>query len=72
MAEANATVNADKRNSLISQAQEIEYNEGGYIIWGHPNQADAYQRYVAGLVPSRTGLALSGFQFRRVWLGEVQ
>ncbi|MFJ4207895.1 ABC transporter substrate-binding protein [Paenarthrobacter sp. NPDC089675] len=72
VAEANATVNADKRNSLISQAQEIEYNEGGYIIWGHPNQADAYQRYVAGLVPSRTGLALSGFQFRRVWLGEVQ
>ncbi|MET3368448.1 UNVERIFIED_CONTAM: peptide/nickel transport system substrate-binding protein [Jeotgalibacillus campisalis] len=72
VAEATATVNADKRNSLISQAQEIEYNEGGYIIWGHPNQADAYQQYVAGLVPSRTGLALSGFQFRRVWLGEVQ
>jgi peptide/nickel transport system substrate-binding protein len=68
---ANATVNAEKRNRLISQAQEIEYNEGGYIIWGHPNQADAYQQYVAGLVPSRTGLALSGFEFRRVWLGKV-
>lgn len=72
VAKANATVNAEERNSLIAQAQEIEYNEGGYIIWGHPNQADAYQQYVAGLVPSRTGLALSGFQFRRAWLGEVQ
>ncbi|GLB65939.1 ABC transporter substrate-binding protein [Arthrobacter mangrovi] len=66
---ANATVDDDERNALIAQAMEIEYNEGGYIIWGHANQADAYQQYVAGLVPSRTGLALSGFEFRRVWLG---
>jgi peptide/nickel transport system substrate-binding protein len=66
---AKATVDDDERNALIARAMEIEYNEGGYIIWGHANQADAYQHYVAGLVPSRTGLALSGFEFRRAWLG---
>ncbi|WP_346768819.1 ABC transporter substrate-binding protein [Crystallibacter degradans] len=69
VAQAKGTLDPDKRNELIAAAQEIEYNEGGYIIWGHPNQADAYQQYVAGLVPNRTGLALSGFEFRRVWLG---
>jgi len=67
--QATGTVDDEERNALIAQAMEIEYNEGGYIIWGHANQADAYQQYVAGLVPSRTGLALSGFEFRRVWLG---
>ncbi|MFD1210585.1 ABC transporter substrate-binding protein [Arthrobacter sp. GCM10027362] len=67
--QATGTVDAAERNALIAKAMEIEYNEGGYIIWGHANQADAYQQYVAGLVPNRTGLALSGFEFRRVWLG---
>ena len=31
---AQATVDETKRNDLLHQAQEIEYNEGGYIIWG--------------------------------------
>jgi peptide/nickel transport system substrate-binding protein len=67
--QAKSTIDPTKRNELITEAQTIEYNEGGYIIWGHPNQADAYQRYVGGLVPNATGLPLSGFEFRRVWIG---
>jgi peptide/nickel transport system substrate-binding protein len=67
--QAKSTIDPTKRNELITEAQTIEYNEGGYIIWGHPNQADAYQRYVGGLIPNRTGLPLSGFEFRRVWVG---
>ncbi|WP_286166557.1 ABC transporter substrate-binding protein [Arthrobacter sp. AQ5-05] len=70
LVEAAATeVDETKRNALITKAQEIEYERGGYIIWGHPNQADAYQKYVAGLIPNKTGLALSGFEFRRAWIG---
>ena len=67
--EAATEVDEAKRNALISRAQEIEFERGGYIIWGYPNQADAYQKYVAGLIPSKTGLALSGFEFRRAWIG---
>ncbi|WP_372698557.1 ABC transporter substrate-binding protein [Arthrobacter sp. JSM 101049] len=67
--QAKATLNEAHRNKLISEAQRLLWEEGGYIIWGHPNQADAYQQYVAGLVPNKTGLALSGYEFRRVWLG---
>lgn len=66
---AVVTVDEAKRNALIAQAQKIEYDRGGYIIWGYPNQADAFQSYVAGLIPSKTGLALSGFEFRRAWIG---
>ncbi|WP_338064154.1 ABC transporter substrate-binding protein [Cryobacterium aureum] len=67
--QAKSTIDPTQRNKLITEAQTIEYDEGGYIIWGYPNQADAYQRYVGGLVPNGTGLPLSGFEFRRVWIG---
>ncbi|WP_235934626.1 ABC transporter substrate-binding protein [Paramicrobacterium chengjingii] len=66
--QAKETVDADKRNALVAEAQKIEYEKGGYIVWGFANQADAYQKYVAGLVENRTGLPLSGFEFRRVWM----
>lgn len=73
LAEKAATeIDEGTRNSLIAQAQEILYERGGYIIWGFPNQADAYQRYVAGLVPNKTGLSLSGYEFRRVWIGATK
>ncbi|WP_396275980.1 ABC transporter substrate-binding protein [Glutamicibacter sp.] len=70
--QATQEVDEAKRNQLIARAQEIEYEQGGYIIWGFPDQADAYQKYVAGLVPNKTGLALSGFEFRRAWIGVSQ
>lgn len=72
VAEAATEIDETRRNSLISQAQEILYDTGGYIIWGFPNQADAYQSYVAGLIPNKTGLSLSGFEFRRAWIGVTQ
>ncbi len=42
--QAFKTVDDAERNALIAQAQEIEYNEGGYIVWSWRNQIDAYSR----------------------------
>ena len=67
--QARSTIDPIARNALITEAQTIEYDEGGYIIWGYPNQADAFQQYVGGLTSNRTGLPLSGFEFRRAWVG---
>ncbi|MBK0422446.1 ABC transporter substrate-binding protein [Leucobacter sp. CSA2] len=67
---ARGETNEAARNRLIEQAQKIMYDRGGNIIWGFANQLDAYQSYVGGLVPNATGLPLSGFQLRRVWIGE--
>lgn len=66
---ADRTSDAGKRTRLLNQAQRIEYERGGLIVWGFVNQVDAHQVYVAGLVPDRTGLPLSGYSFGHVWLG---
>lgn len=69
VARARSTTDERERTRLLKQAQRIEYERGGLIVWGFMNQVDAYQVYVAGLVPDRTGLPLSGYSFDRVWLG---
>jgi peptide/nickel transport system substrate-binding protein len=69
---ASATVDANARADLLRKAQKIEYDRGGLIVWGFVDQVDAYQSYVAGFVPDRTGISLSGYQFREVWLGTAE
>lgn len=54
-----------KRNELLHGAQEIEYNQGGYIIWGFKRQVDAYSNLVRGFTPHRY-LPCSAFGFRHV------
>jgi len=65
--EALTTVDEAKRNELIGQAQEIEFNEGGFIIWAFRNQVDAYSAKIAGLSPSRLGIPLGNWGFRTVY-----
>ncbi len=65
--QARGEVNLDARNALIRQAQQIEYDRGGYIIWAFKQQVDAYSQFVEGLVPSRD-LAMSSFLFKRARL----
>ena len=52
IAAAQRETDEAKRNSLLHDAQEIEYNEGGYIIWGFRNQIDGLSQNVQGLKPS--------------------
>ncbi|WP_223286352.1 hypothetical protein [Kocuria atrinae] len=67
---ARATLDDDERNELIGQLQEMLYEDGGYIVWGFFNQADAYQNYVGGTMTYRTGMPASGFQFRHLWIAQ--
>lgn len=69
--QAQGELDEGRRDELIRSAQQKLYDDGGYIIWGFANQVDAYQRYVLGLQENSTGLPLSGYTFRRVWLGDV-
>lgn len=66
--QAVATIDEKERDALMKKLQKIEYDQGGYIIWGFPNQVDAYTRYVGGLEPDRTGLPLNAYRFYKVWL----
>ncbi len=66
--EANATIDEGRRCELIAQAQQIEYDRGGYIIWGFPNSVDAHSAAVQGLRPDKSGIPLTSFGFRNAWL----
>jgi peptide/nickel transport system substrate-binding protein len=65
--QARATVEEAKRRELVRRAQQIEYERGGYIVWGFPNQVDAYTTKVAGFVPDKGGIPLTSYGFGRVW-----
>ena len=67
-AEAIATTDPAKRAELAHQMQVIEYNQGGYIIPFFPGVIDGYGENVHGLVPSKGGLSLNGYNFTNVWL----
>jgi peptide/nickel transport system substrate-binding protein len=61
--EAMKTGDKTKRNELIAQAQTIEQNEGGYIVWSFNNQIDGYSSKLGGVVPNKSGVPLSSFHF---------
>jgi peptide/nickel transport system substrate-binding protein len=54
-----------KRADLLHQAQEIEYNEGGLIVWGFRQQVDGYGASVQGLEASKY-LPLGSYKFNKV------
>ena len=47
--------------------QQIQYDEGGYIIWTNINIVDAAANYVKGIEPS-SFTALGGWNYRSAWL----
>jgi peptide/nickel transport system substrate-binding protein len=54
-----------KRADLLHQAQQIEYDEGGLIIWGFRKQVDGYGAQVQGLEASKY-LPLGSYKFDKV------
>ena len=67
IAEARRTLDAGKRKEILHQAQQIEYETGGYIIWGFRDQIDAYSAKIAGFIPSKTGTPLGNYGFGGVY-----
>ncbi len=68
--QANATTDQATRCGLIQKAEQIEFDRGGYIIWGFPNSVDAYSSAVSGFTPDKSGIPLTSFTFRNVWLNK--
>ena len=54
---------------LWTQVQQIQYDEGGYIVWANQNIVDAAATYVQGIVPSAF-FNLGGWNYRDVWLDQ--
>jgi len=64
---ASTTVDDDMRNELISQAQQIEYDTGGYIVWSWRNQVDAYSDTTTGYKLDKLGGPIGRMYFKEVY-----
>ncbi len=58
-------VDPAKRTQLLADAQQMEYDSGGYIIWGFRQQVDSYGKDVQGLEESKY-LPLGNYKFQFV------
>jgi peptide/nickel transport system substrate-binding protein len=66
IAKARAELDDAKRTDLLQQAQRIEWERGGLIVWSFSNQVDAYSTTVGGFHPARSGFPLTNYGFGRV------
>lgn len=62
---ALGTIDDNARHEILKQMQKIEYDRGGVLIFGFPNQIDAHASTVTGFAPHVVGVPLSNFGFNR-------
>jgi peptide/nickel transport system substrate-binding protein len=65
--QAVATVDLAKRTELAHEAQAIEWNQGGYVIWGFQQRLDGLSKNVQGLLASPIN-PLGWYGFKDAWL----
>ena len=70
--EALSTVNRKKRREIEHEMQRMEYNAGGYIVWGFSTLLDGYSTRVKGFRKGDRGilpLNAFGHGYRSIWFG---
>lgn len=65
---AMAEPSLDRRRPLVHEAQEIQHDRGGLIIWGFVDVVDAIAPHVQGIAPERSHFAT--WRFDKIWLQE--
>lgn len=55
----------NKRREILHQAQRIQHERGGMLIWGFGNVIDAANQSIGGLSPEHTQFAT--WRFERLW-----
>jgi peptide/nickel transport system substrate-binding protein len=64
-AQANATLDPSLRREITWQMQQIDFDQGGYIIPAFIDTLDAYSDQITGYAPSRLGQPLDDYSFAR-------
>ena len=70
--QALKTVDRKKRAAIEHEMQKMEYDKGGYIIWGFSTLLDGYATKVKGLKQGDKGvlpLNAFGHGYRTIWFG---
>ncbi len=66
--QANATNNASTRKEILNEMQQIDFDQGAYIIPTFMDTLDAYTDKIAGYSHDEVGESLSGWDFEHFWL----
>jgi peptide/nickel transport system substrate-binding protein len=67
--QALKTVDETARTDLVHQMQQIDYDQGGYIIPVFPPVIDGVASTVHGVEPTKTGAPLNNYNWRQIWIG---
>jgi peptide/nickel transport system substrate-binding protein len=70
--QALRTVDRTKQKTILHEMQKLEYDNGGYIIWGFSTLLDGYSTKVKGLKTGDKGvlpLNAFGHGYRTIWFG---
>lgn len=65
--QALGTLDTTKRTELVHELQKIDWERGGYIIWGFVDFIDGLSARVQGLVPDPI-FPLGGYGFGEAYL----
>jgi peptide/nickel transport system substrate-binding protein len=66
--EAIATTDKARQTELVHALQEIDYNEGAYIIPNFPPIIDGYSANINGLIPSKNGISFNNYDLKSAWI----
>lgn len=64
--EAMKTAEKSRLREITAEMQRIQWNSGGYIVWGSVDTIDAFASKTTGWLPSATGYSLGQGEFWRV------
>lgn len=64
--QALKTRDVEARKPLVHEAQRIQHERGGMVIWGFVDELDGISRQVGGVVPEHSHF--STWRFDRIWL----
>lgn len=64
VAEARRTLDEGKRCEILEEAQRLEYEQGGHIIWAFANVTDAHRADLTGLKVDKGTLPVNSYGFR--------
>jgi peptide/nickel transport system substrate-binding protein len=70
--QALGTVDREKRGAIMREMQKMEYDNGGYIVWGFSTLLDGYTTKLKGLKTGDKGvlpLNAFGHGYRTIWFG---
>ncbi len=70
--QALRTVDRAKQKTILHEMQKMEYDNGGYILWGFSTLLDGYSTKVKGLKTGDKGvlpLNAFGHGYRTIWFG---